>query len=281
MKLTDELTLDAGSVRDYEALAEHHYRSHRPATVTRVLVLRRSAPTVIGRYLAQGDRTQTVGVLVESLPALLCRMRNVALDERYGTHLRARERAMLLNAELRCISRVVVHPQWRGLGLAVQLVRAALNSATTIYTEALAAMGKVHPFFERAGMTAYHRPRHAFDDRLHAAMATIGLRCEDLAHQDIAWRTIDQLPGARRDWFLRELSRWFRQLAGRAGDASKDPRDHLRYARDHLLLEPVYYLHDNRSRLPEEPTLRCNAAEHRNAHPVCSPGAQWEDDDGD
>jgi len=263
--LTDELRLRPGSLRDYDALAEHHYRAHRPATVTRVLALRRTAPTVIGRYLAQPDRTQTVGVLVESLPALLCRMRNVALDERYGSHLNARERATLLNAEVRCISRVVVHPQWRGLGLAVTLVRAALDDATTTYTEALAAMGKVHPFFERAGMTAYHRPRHAFDDRLHAAMAAIGLPCEALAQPGAAWVHVEALPAARRDWFLRELGRWFRQLAGRAGDASRDPRDHLRYARDHLLLEPVYYLHDNR--------VCGGAAVHIDA--------RKEDDDGD
>ncbi|MCC6680055.1 MAG: hypothetical protein IT445_04040 [Phycisphaeraceae bacterium] len=244
--LTDQLKLVPGNVRDYLALAEHHYRSARPATMARVLALRRVAPTVVGRYLKQPQRTQTVAVLVESLPALMCRMRNLALDDRYGTWLLPGERARLLNAELRCISRVVVHPQWRGLGLAVKLVRHALDSATTIYTEALAAMGKVNPFFERAGMTAYHRPRHAFDDRLHAALSQVNLSCHDLTDLDAAWRHIEQLPAAQQTWLLSELQRWYRQLAGRSSCASADPRDHLRYARDHLLLEPVYYLRDNR-----------------------------------
>lgn len=246
--LIDQLELSAGNMRDYLALSEHHYRSARPATMTRVLAFRRKAPTVIGRYLQQPQRTQTVAVLVESLPALMCRMRNVAFDDRYGTWLLPAERARLLNAELRCISRVVVHPQWRGLGLAVKLVRHALGSATTIYTEALAAMGKVNPFFERAGMVAYHRPRHAFDDRLHAALAQVNLSCHDLTDLNAAWHRIEQLPGAQQTWLLSELRRWYRQLAGRSSNASADPRDHLRYARDHLLLEPVYYLRDNREK---------------------------------
>lgn len=61
----------------------------------------------------------------------------------------------LLNAEVRCISRVIVHPSFRGLGIGVGLVRHALDTATTPYTEAIAAMGWVHPLFEKAGMEAF------------------------------------------------------------------------------------------------------------------------------
>jgi GNAT superfamily N-acetyltransferase len=47
---------------------------------------------------------------------------------------------------------VIVHPQFRGLGIASQLVRRICDECPTRYVEAIAAMGEVHPFFERAGM---------------------------------------------------------------------------------------------------------------------------------
>jgi GNAT superfamily N-acetyltransferase len=158
-----ELVLRRGTLRDYMALAEHHYRAKRPATVTRVLVLEHAAPSVTERFLAlwggqptAARRPQIVGVLVESMPVLACYARDAVLGMRYAGLKDVRQRARRVNAELRCISRVVVHPQWRGLGLAVRLVTAALAEPATIFTQSLAAMGQVNPFLERAGMTAYH-----------------------------------------------------------------------------------------------------------------------------
>ena len=243
----DMLHIVEGTARDYEALAEHHYRAHRPGTITRVLALRDDRPTAVGRFLGRRHEAQTVGVLVESLPSLRCRLRDWALHERYGA-LRPRQRARLLCAELRCISRVVVDPRWRGLGLAVRLVRRALMTAPTPFTEALAAMGRVHPFFEMAGMTAHHRPPHAFDARLIAALARIDLTPTDLAALERTRATIESQPSAMRQWLTRELHRWYRQHgAGRSRAHSTDLGDHLRLAQQRLLLDPVYYLHDNRA----------------------------------
>ena len=241
-RIEEDLRLEAGSLRDYAALAHHHYRAAKPATATRVFVLRDPAPGVVGRYLGRRGDPRVVGVLVESLPALSCRLRDVALRERYGPWLPATSRAALLNAEVRCISRVVVDPRWRGLGLAVRLVRHALSTATTPVTEALAAMGRVTPFFEKAGMTAYRRPAHAHDARLSAALAVVGLRPHDLVAERLAWRWVDALPADRRTWLLLELARWHRQTFGRGGGPGGDAREHLAAAGRRLLMEPVYYV---------------------------------------
>ena len=231
---------------DYNALKQYHYRAKRPATATRILALRHSAPTAATRFKHEPPAQQTVAVLIESLPSLACRMRNVALNDRYGKGLTAKQQATLLNKEVRVISRVVVHPCWRGLGLAIRLVRAALATPTTIYTEAIAAMGKVNPFFTRAGMTAYPRPPHACDTRLIEAMQSINLKPHNLALIEQTQQTIDALASPMRTWFLKELHRWYRQNAGRSSTHSKDPHDHLLAARQRLLCEPIYYLKDNR-----------------------------------
>ncbi|MEM9881708.1 MAG: hypothetical protein AAF800_02175 [Planctomycetota bacterium] len=250
----DVLRLRSGTLADYAALAEHHYRSKKPATATRVLVFEDTRPGLVERFDAMaGDKTQrhptrgeVVGVLVESLPALSCRMRDWALHERYGGHLDPGPRAQLLNDELRCISRVVIDPRWRGLGLAVRLVREALREPTTLFTEALAAMGRVNPFFARAGMTAYPRPAHGHDARFAAALGRVGLDPRDLTVLEHTWSRIRALHDPERRWLFSELHRWYRRNAGRSAIHETDPLTQLTVARQRLQLEPVYYLKDHR-----------------------------------
>jgi GNAT superfamily N-acetyltransferase len=119
-------------------------------------------------------------VLVVSPPVRNCRGRNVATGGRYAGSDAAWS-VQVLNAEVECISRVVVHPIYRGCGLAVRLVRHALEHAGTPLVEALAAMGAVHPLFELAGMKAYHvgRDRHA--ERFLSAADVVGLSRADVA----------------------------------------------------------------------------------------------------
>jgi hypothetical protein len=57
-----------------------------------------------------------------------------------------------LNQKLSVISRVVVHPKYRTVGLGVKLVRETLPLAGTERVEMPAVMAKYNPFAEKAGM---------------------------------------------------------------------------------------------------------------------------------
>jgi hypothetical protein len=57
-----------------------------------------------------------------------------------------------LNEKLSIISRVVVHPKYRTIGLGVKLVRETLPLVGTPYVEMPAVMAKYNPFAEKAGM---------------------------------------------------------------------------------------------------------------------------------
>jgi len=118
-----------------------------------------------------------------SPPLLNVRGRNIATAGRYCGADRAGA-IELLNREVECISRVIVHPVYRGSGLAVRLVRHALATGRAPLMEALAAMGQVNPFFVEAGMRAYHLGPDVPAARLISAAEAVGLDADDLAAVD-------------------------------------------------------------------------------------------------
>jgi N-acetylglutamate synthase-like GNAT family acetyltransferase len=61
---------------------------------------------------------------------------------------------MKLNQQLWVLSRVVIHPTYRGAGLASDFVRVSCETCPVPWIETLSAMGHLNPFFERAG---FHR----------------------------------------------------------------------------------------------------------------------------
>ena len=89
-----------------------------------------------------------VGVCVFSAPAA-----SLTLRSRYfGLYRpRSREHLAALNQQLWLLSRVVLHPTYRGAGIAAAFVRRACQTCPVPWVETLSAMGRVNPFFERAG----------------------------------------------------------------------------------------------------------------------------------
>ncbi|MEM3579402.1 MAG: hypothetical protein QW468_04725 [Candidatus Bathyarchaeia archaeon] len=57
-----------------------------------------------------------------------------------------------LQRELSTITRVVIHPKYRTIGLGAKLIRETLPLAGTPNVETLAVMAKYNPFFEKAGV---------------------------------------------------------------------------------------------------------------------------------
>ncbi len=242
--LIDELCIERGGSGDYQQLASFHYKSGRPGAVTAVYRIVHRAPTVVGRFVGRSDETTIVGVLIRSLPSLGCQLRDRATNDRYrGMGVLAA--AAMVNREFRTISRVVIRPQWRGIGLAVRLVRHALGDPETAYTEALAAMGRVHPFFERAGMVRYDRPPRPEYARLLDAFDRLDISPGSLASVRLVRAALGASRPEDRRWLEAEIRRWHRAAFRTAKQclAAMSFTQLLVAARDRLLSQPVYYLY--------------------------------------
>ena len=131
-----ELRMEERTRADWPHFARWHYRSHHLGFVKRVVLLRHA--------------DDPVGICVFTTPAasLTLRSRFFGL-----TNPRSRVALSALNEQLWLLARVVLHPTYRGAGIAAGFVREACRSCPVPWVETLTAMGHANPFFERAGFT--------------------------------------------------------------------------------------------------------------------------------
>lgn len=127
--LVGEMKVVEGCMADWRELSCFHYRSHRVPAPRKIFCLKRGV--------------ELCGVIVYCYPSPACFGRRQVLPK-----LTMRE----LNKQLSTISRVVVHPKYRSLGLGAKLIRETLGLCGTDSVELVAVMAKYNPFAERAGM---------------------------------------------------------------------------------------------------------------------------------
>lgn len=89
-----------------------------------------------------------IGIVVFSAPAA-----SLALRSRYFGLKNPRSGLALqsMNAQLWLLQRVVLHPTYRGAGIAADFIRRACELCDIDWIETLSAMGHANPVFERAG----------------------------------------------------------------------------------------------------------------------------------
>lgn len=235
-----------GTTADLARLAHLHYHPGKPATIDHVLIARdNSTPE------STGEPT-LAGVLAVSMPSLNAAWRAQVWPDIHR-HTNTTDGARRLNDHLRCISRVIIDPRYRARGIATQLVRHYLDDPTTPRTEAIAAMGTLCPFFERAGMTPQHVHTPEHHRRLLDAIEQAAI---DPGHDEsAAWRLTtpnttytrlfesDDNP-QRRAFFIAELKRWARTQGGRHKHKDTSPRAIFDRAALALLRRPTVYTHE-------------------------------------
>ncbi len=236
--VTRNLEIVPGTRADYESLSHYHYREPNMGPFAAIYSLK-------GKFRTAA-KLETVGVIVYSMPTASAQMRNIAtggcfagLDK--GTRLK------LINRNIRTISRVIIEPRFRSLGLAVRLVRETMPIMDVPFVEALAVMGRANPFFEKAGLTRYDAPISASCVRLIEAFSAVGVDEQDLIDSQIVQRKLENLKtegrGQRTDFIEGEMTRFLQGY----GQRRLMPPGIVRtiFVLNKLTDRPVYYLWKN------------------------------------
>jgi len=227
--VTRSIEIVPGDMGDYRKLACYHYRSRELTAYAAVFAMR------FGK--------ETVGVIVYTMPSMGLELRNVATGGFFCGLDRA-TRLSLINRNIRCIGRVVIEPRFRGLGLAVRLVRETMPKMGFGIIEAAAVMGLVNPFFERAGMTAYRAPMPARCVRMLEAFSLVGIEEKELAEPQEVHRKVGRL-GEEQRCFIEHQIRGFLQSYGKSRNIKPGP-ERTRFVLSKLTERPVYYIWFNK-----------------------------------
>lgn len=221
------LQIVPGCLDDYRRLACYHYLGGRTGPASSIFVLRHA-----------GSETP-VGVIIYSNAPAVLELRNIATGNFFAGLDRSTQLS-LFNANIRRISRLIIEPRYRGLGLASRLVRETMPLVDIPIVEAVAVMGWINPFFERAGMTAYRAQPSAAVVQFIEALSVIGIEQADLLNAELVQRKFDKLDD-HRSRFIESQIRHFLKNQGRRRDMLTG-LERTRYILTKLTTRAVYYI---------------------------------------
>jgi GNAT superfamily N-acetyltransferase len=233
------LRIVPGGLDDYRQLARYHYRDRRSGPRAAIFALK-SDGTLPGLL----NRT-AIGVIVYSTAQPVHEMRNVATGGAFAGLDRDTQLA-LIGRNVRRISRVVIEPRFRGLGLATRLVRETMPQLNVPIIEAAAVMGLVNPFLEKAGMKAYEAKPSAAAVQLIEALSLLGVEDTELIEPQKVQQKLEWFSRGEGE-FLEYYIHNFLKSHGRRRDMPPGLK-RTRYIVTHLTARPAYYIWFNPER---------------------------------
>jgi len=230
--VTERLEIVRAGIAEYNELSRFHYRDSRVGAHAAIFAIKDT-------HSVRGRLRGTIGVIVYSMPAPGLELRSAAT----GGVFQGLQRSMamqLINENIRCISRVIIEPRYRGLGLASWLVAETMGRLDVPIIEALAVMGQVNPFFERAGMRAYSAKMPRRCVQLIEALSMVGIEEAELIDPRGVQKVLDSL-GRGEAGFIEQQIRLFLQSYGKRRVMKAGP-ERTRFVLSKLTFRPVYYI---------------------------------------
>jgi len=231
--ITKKLQVVPGCMDDYKSLFAYHYRSERLGPLAGIFALK-SVSFVPGL-----PKELPLGVIVYCLPTPGLAMRNVATAGLFEGLDRLTQLA-LFNKNIRTITRVIIDPRLRGLGLAAKLVRETMPQMNVPIIEALAVMGLVNPFFEKAGLTPYIGSISKDCAQLIEALSLVDIEESDLLDAEIVQKKLAALRWPAADFIEKQIKK-FLQCYGKRRNMPPG-LERTRYILSKLTEKPIYYI---------------------------------------
>ncbi len=222
-----------GCLSDYNRLSRFHYRVGRLGPFVRIFSLQ------LGEDVRGGFGDGVVGVIVYSMPSIGSELRNFATGGLFRGY-DGRTRLRLINKNVVYITRVIIDPRFRGLGLASRLVRETMVQMGRPIVESAAVMGHVNPFFEKAGMRAFEGKKSVESVRFIEALSSVGIEESELIDAGLVHKKINRLGRVKSGFIEKEVCKFI----GKYGKRRRMPASFERteFVLSKLGPRPVYYV---------------------------------------
>jgi ABC-type ATPase with predicted acetyltransferase domain len=222
--------------KEYEQLSPFHYRDCNLGPYAAVYALKDMHPAAL--------RTGMIaGVIVYTTPAPNLEMRKIAIGDVFSGFSDRRIGLAVVNKNIRCISRVIIEPRYRGIGLASMLVRKTLKRLDVPIIEAMAVMGRVNPFFEKAGMKAYFSRSSLGSVRLAEAFSAVGIEDDEFIDAQAVHERMCGLAVGQKKFLEIQMQKFLQSYGKRKYMPHGVER--MRYVLSKLTYRPVYYIWRN------------------------------------
>ena len=233
------LQIVPAGANEYGTLSQYHYRGGRLGPYKAMYALVDTHP--IRSRFSKGR--VTVGIIVYSMPSPNLALRNVATDGLFAQFGDRKGQLQLVNENIRCISRVIIDPRYRGLSLASYLVRETLARLDVPIVEALAVMGQVNPFFEKAGMKKFTAKLSMHCAKLSEALGMVGIDEPHFTDPRGVHEKLMCLPSAHRDFIEKQFNDFLQAYGKRRNMA--EGIDRTSFVLGKLSSRPAYYIWRN------------------------------------
>ncbi|MCP4262878.1 MAG: hypothetical protein GY774_36015 [Planctomycetes bacterium] len=220
-----------GCLTDYRKLAQYHYRDARPGPFEKIFVLRNES--------LRATRKKTIGVIVYSMPYIGLELRSLVMDN-FFIGFDKNTQLGLINENIRCISRLIIDPRFRGLGLAKRLVRQTMPKMNVPIIEAIAIMGRINPFLEKAGMRPYTSKPSLRFTRFIEALSIIGIEDGELIDPQRVQRKLSRINDEKNEFIEREIKHFLKGYGRRRNMPPGSER--TKFILSRLNARPIYYI---------------------------------------
>jgi len=166
-------------------------------------------------------------------------LRNLATDHVFAG-LDRQTQLTLLNRNILCISRVIIEPRFRGIGLATRLVRETMPMMDVPILEAMGVMPQVNPFLEKAGMQCFEPHVAAGHVELLEAFSAVGVEEQHLIGAGSVQEKLDALSPPAADFIEAHIQRFLKNHGRRR--TMPPGLERTRFVLEKLTDRPAYYI---------------------------------------
>lgn len=231
------LKIVPGTIADYKLLSRFHYRSCQTGPVAAIY-------KIIDCHPMRKQIEPVVGIIIYSMPACAVQLRNIATGGLFTKLGSSSVNMQLINQNIRTIARVVIEPRYRALGLAYELVAKTMPMLNMPYIEALAVMGKVNPFFEKAGMMKYEGSEPVRSVKLRQALNAVGIEQCDLVDIERTQSKLENLSAKAKGFIEKQIINFLTAYGRRAKNLPSCLK-RTEFFISRLSERPVYYIWRN------------------------------------
>lgn len=228
-----QLEIQKAGIQAYRALAQYHYRDNSIGPYAAIYKL---APKA---RLAKILQNTPIGVIVYRMPVIANRYRTIALAP-ILKNLAASDKLAFLNRNVRTISRVIIDPRFRSLGLAAMLVKNTMPLLNVTVIESLAVMGRANPFFKKAGMTEYQLPASSQVQVMKNALQIVGITDEDLFDEQLTHQKLQMLDKIQHSFIETQIQNFLKHYGKKR--LMQNNIDRTSFILGALGDTPLYYL---------------------------------------